>query len=131
MALVPSPTTLQTIECYTTSIITGGAPLTDFHTGSIAYIPAHNCITEIEIQRRNATLLDPSGQNISVGIAGNMLTVSTNLLNSANWVGVLNINRLAPNVNTNLMILSSASNITSGSLYVVVKYKPITTGNRK
>jgi hypothetical protein len=132
MALVLAPTTVNTIECYTTAITVGGNAIIDMRTGTTAYIPAGNAITEIELQRRTVALVGPdAGQNISVGIVGNVATIAVASLNTANWVGFTNVSRLGVNVNTNLVVSSSAQDITTGILYVLVKYKPIGIGSRK
>lgn len=132
MAQLPL-TTEQTVTCVSTSIDTVGVNLVDLVKGTPVILPAGCAITEVEVQRRNATLLAPDlQQNIIVGYLGTSEAVfSVSSLNTMNWMGYSFPQRIGANVNTNLRIKSSYANITAGSVYVVFKYKPIATGERK
>jgi hypothetical protein len=126
-------TTQNTITCKSTTIDTIGVNLVDFNTGSIAYLPAGNAITEIEVCLRNATLLAPdSPQNLVIGILGlSSATFSLTNINAQSYVCAVLPYRVGVNVNTAIRVQSSVANIVAGSIYVVIRYKPISTGDRK
>jgi hypothetical protein len=126
--------TQNTITCKSTTIDTVGVNLVDFNTGSIAYLPAGNAITEIEVCLRNSALLlaPDSPQNLVIGIIGvSVATFSVTNINAQSYVGAVLPNRVGVNVNTAIRVQSSVANIVAGSIYVVIRYKPISTGDRK
>jgi hypothetical protein len=125
--------TQYTITCISSSIDTTGVNLVDQATGTTAYIPTGNAITEIEVKRNNATLLAPdSPQNLVIGILGvSTATISLANINAQSYVGSVFTLRTGVLVNTAVKVQSSVANITAGSIYVVIKYKPIATGDRK
>lgn len=135
MSVPPSPSVEQTITCRTTSIDTVGVNLVDIAKGTAVLLPAGNAITSIEVQRRNATLLDPDGgQSITVGIlgvAGANASFTVAGINTYNWMGATLPSQIGVAAATNIQVLATVGNITAGSLYVVIKYKPIATGERK
>lgn len=128
-------TTENTITCVSNTIDTVGVNLLNYPKLTPAILPAGCAITEIEVQLRSATLIAPDGgQNITLGVlgvAGANYAFPVATINGTNWTGYTLPAHSAAAAAANLKAQASVGNITAGSLYVVIKYKPISTGDRK
>lgn len=117
-----------------------GTPLTDKVRGTNLVLPAGSIITEVQIQKRgdNTTLLT-AGKSVAVGVSGNARVFTgtpgalTDNLNTGleNYQAVklnpTDISGMNTSYTTNQTIVVQCAlgvSITSGSVAVVIKYKP-------
>jgi hypothetical protein len=113
--------------------------IVDLNTGLPALLPAGNSIYEIEVRLTGNALINPSAFAIGlfapVAEFSSYNTFSGANVNTYGYISsIISVQfpnqHLAVNTNTNIQALvTGAQTDTTGKLYIVVKYKPLSIGS--